>query len=292
MRTPYDRYIRFLITRGKEDTDSVNNSLTELGLPEITRDEFDIHANIVLDSIPNLVRKQVENQKFEGDFLKYMSVLDLREFWLYEKEFRSEESRYIKLVYDIHQDPRLRIALNALLIKGMRKDDLCQTLNLKFSSMLRVEHVDAYEKYFWEVRRMTRTDWKRYIGKCRDFEKNVLFTCFSDDVETVKASLELPSKTSTSDMLQYLFSQSYQKAKHYLRFNSKEQNVEARAWIDQTLKLADRYEKHRTGDVEDFGKSLQMEFDFIDSDFMTPDDTMIKELKERKDQIQDGDVNT
>jgi hypothetical protein len=285
MRTPYDRYIRFLITRGKESADSTNAVLKDLGLPEITDDEFDAQFDLVFDSVPKAIAKQIESQKFEGDFLKHMAVLDVKELWQYER--KEESYRFVKLVYDIHYDPRLKIALNALLIKGMRTADLCQTLNLKFSSMLKVEHVELYEKFFWSVSRMSRQDWKRYIKKCKEFEQSILFTCFSDDIETVKASLELPAKTAVPDMLQYLLSQSYQKAKHYLRFSSKDQNMEARLWIEQTMKLSDRYEKHRTGNMEDFGKSLQMEFDYVDADFMTPDEQMRADVA-RREQSEEG----
>ena len=113
----------------------------------------------------------------------------------------------------------------------------------------------------------------------------ILFTCFSENLETVKAALELPSKTSSSDILQFLLSQSYQKAKQYLRFSSPDTNEEARKWISQVIQLSDKYEKHRTGDVEDFGKSLQMEFDYIDTEFMTPDEQSIKELKETAEKL-------
>lgn len=282
MRTPYDRYIRFLITRGKEDTESINDVLKDLGLPEISEGEFDAQASLVFDSVPQSVAKQIETQKFEGDFLKYMAVLDVKELWLYEKEFKDEDFRYLKLVYDIHYDPRLKVALNALLIKGMRVDDLCQAMNLKFASMLKIDHVQMYEKFFWSITRMTRKDWKGHLKKCKEFEQSVLFTCFSDDLEAVKVSLELPAKTAVADMLQYLLSQSFQKAKHYLRFSSKDQNSEARLWIDQTIKLSDRYEKHRTGNMEDFSKVLQMEFDYIESDFMTPDEQMIADIARRE----------
>lgn len=284
MRTPYDRYIRFLITRGKEDTEGINGVLKDLGLPEITEEEFAAQYDLVIDSVPKSIAKQIETQKYEGDFLKYMSVLDVKELWLHEN--KDEAFRFMKLVYDIHYDPRLKIAINSLLIKGMKVEDICQTLNLKFSSMLRSEHVQNYEKFFWSVNRMTRQDWKRYLKRCKEYEQSILFICFSDDIEAVKAQLELPAKTSVPDMLQYLLSQSFQKAKHYLRFSSKDQNLEARAWIDQTMKLSDRYEKHRTGSMDDFGKALQMEFDYVDADFMTPDDQMIADIA-RKEQVGD-----
>ena len=211
-----------------------------------------------------------------------MKVLDVKELWDYEKPFKTSDYQYIKLLYDLHSDPRLRLTIGALLIKGVRAEDIVQMVNLKFASMLKAEHVILYEKFFWNHRRMTRKEWKEYLVDRDSFEKHILFLCFSEDIETVKAALELPSKTSSSDMLQYMLSQSFQKAKHYLKYNSPDQNAEAREWIKVTMSLSDKYEKHRTGDVEDFGKTLQMEFDYVESDFMTPDDQMLTDVEQKK----------
>lgn len=285
MRRPYDLYIRFLITKGLSEDDEINEVLQDLSLPAVDHNSIEQQYNIVYNFVPTPVAKQIESKVHDGDFLRWMKTFEVYELWMFEKKYKNADYNYLKLVYDIHTDPRLRIALGALLIKGIKPQDLVQILNLKYSSMLKVEHIEAYEKYFWNFKKLTRRDWRNYIDECSDYEKNVLFTCFSENLETVKALLELPSKTSSSDILQYLLSQSYQKAKQYLRSNSPDTNEEARKWISQVIQLSDKYEKHRTGDVEDFGKSLQMEFDYIETDFMTPDEQSIKELKDSADKL-------
>lgn len=285
MRKPYDLYIRFLITKGLSEDSDINDALKDLSLPEVDTETIQTQYNLVFNNIPKPVAKQIETKVHDGDFLKWMKIFEVHELWMFERKYKDPDFNYLKLVYDIHSDPRLRIALNALLIKGIKPTDLAQILNLKYASMLKPEHVEAYKKFFWNFQALTRRDWRDYIDDCSDFEKSILFTCFSENLEAVKAALELPSKTSSSDILQYLLSQSYQKAKQYLRMSSPDTNEEARKWISQVIQLSDKYEKHRTGDVEDFGKSLQMEFDYIETDFMTPDDQSIKELKESADKL-------
>jgi len=282
MGRPYDHYLRFLVTKGLEETSSFNDALEELSLPKVTEEEIDHQYKLVFNTVPKPVQNQITSRKYEGEFRKWMKVLDVNELWDYEKPFRTSEYQYIKLLYDLHSDPRLRLVIGALLIKGVRHEDIVQMVNLKYSSMLKVEHVSLYEKFFWNHRRMTRKEWKNYLADRDSFEKNILFMCFSEDIDTVKAALELPSKTSSSDMLQYMLSQAFQKAKHYLRYNSPDQNMEAREWIKVTMSLSDKYEKHRTGDVEDFGKTLQLEFDYVESEFMTPDEQMLSDVEQKK----------
>lgn len=282
MARPYDTYLRFLVTKGLQETQEYNDALEALCLPAVSDAIVDEHYQFVYKMLPKPVQKQIETKHYEGDFRKWMKVLEVDELWSFEKQYKTVDTQYIKLVYDIHSDPRLRLTLGALLLKGVKPMDLVQMVNLKYSSMLKPEHLELYEKYFWNVKRMTRGDWKSYLKIADSYQQSILFTCLADDIDAVKVELDLPAKTSTSDMLQYLLANCFQKAKHHLRLGTPENSAEARKWIDEVLKLSDKYEKHRTGDMADFSKTLQMEFDYVDTDFMTPDDQMKDEIQRAK----------
>lgn len=280
---PYELYVRFLITKGFESLEDVNKQLTELSLKPITQDEFERQFKTVHDALPKPISNNIAHKRYtEGTFLQWMKVLEVAELWDYEPAFKTPEKAWIKLVYDIGYDPQLRMAIQALLVKGMAHQDICQTLNLKFSYMLRPEHLALYERFFWSPRRMTRGAWREYLKLCDEREKALMFTALTESLDVVKTYLELPATVNISETLQYLLTNSYQKAKHYLRLSTKESNAEARAWIGQVISLADKYEKHRTGDVEDFGKTLQMEFEFIDTEFPTPDEQTLSELRAKQ----------
>ena len=47
------------------------------------------------------------------------------------------------------------------------------------------------------------------------------------------------------------------------------------------MNLADKYEKYRSADSSDFSKSLQMEFEYIDNEFPTPDESTLSLLNDR-----------
>jgi hypothetical protein len=279
MVKPYELYVRFLVTKGCDELELVNTALTDLTLQPITQEDLDRHYNLIHDTLPDPVSRQLLDKRYEGDFLQWMGVLDVRGMWLLEKPYRNPDDGNLRLVYDVHHDIKLRMSLNALLLKGAAAPDICQSLNTKFSYMLKPAHVDLYAKYFWDHRRMTRTLWRSYLAGASEAERSILFVALSEPLDVIKTLLDLPSKSNISDSLQYLFASAYQKARHYLRLSSKESNAEARAWITTSIALADKYEKHRTGDLEDFSKSLQMEFEFVDSEFPTPDATAMAELQ-------------
>lgn len=282
MARPYDLYLRFLVTQGYDTFEKANAHLKDIGLIPITSKEFESHYELVHRYLPDRVFQQVRAQKFEGDFIAWMAKLDLKELWLGEPSFRGKHGgQDLSLVYGILQDPRLRITINALLVKGVLAPDIAPVVNPKFSSMLKEEHLNIYRKFFWNPQRMARSDWRAYLAEAGNYEKNILFVALTEPLDELKSTLDLPSKTNVSDALQYLLTQSYRKAKHYLQHASESANKEARAWIGQTVKLAEKYEKYRSGDVMDFGKELQMEFDYIESDFPTPDEQLLKEVQQK-----------
>jgi hypothetical protein len=283
---PYDLYIRFLCTKGVNSLESANEQLKTLDLPTIAAKTFEKQYNLVQDTLPVGIIRQIESKSYTPDFIKWMKAIDVAELWGYERAFRSQESSNIRLVYDLHTDHLLRLTLNALLIKSKNFDEIAQEVNLKFSSLLKAHHVELYKKYFWDVERMTRNAWRELLRDLGDDTRAILLTALTEDINILKAMLELPTRAALGDSLQYLFVQAFRKAKFYLKLDTPDTNGEAREWIKMVMSLADKYDKHSTGDAKDFGKQLQMEFEFLDGDFPTPDkvtlDGLQQELKEKE----------
>lgn len=281
MVRPYELFVRFLITRGK-NLQALNEELTAQRLPPIRQPDYDRHHELVHRTVPNPVSDQIVDQRLEGDFLKCMKMLEVDALWAWEPRYRRSDTLSLKLMYDINQDPQLRTVVWCLLLKGVIATDICQAVNAKFSCMLKPEHVAIYGRFFCDPQRMTRTDWRGYLPLAEPPEREHLFRALTMPLDTVRTFLELPSKTDIGHTLQNLLTNSYTKARHWLGLNTPESNKEARAWIHTTLSLVDKYEKHRTGDMDDFAKTLQMEFDFIDSSFPTPDELTRSEVMNRR----------
>ena len=275
MATPYDLYIRFLATKGIDDVVGINNELSKYKLPPIEQPELDMQWGLIHGSMSKNIVSQIERKIYEPDFTAALLVLEVRDLW---QEFAdSQVKSNIKLVYDIHQDLHMKITINALLIKRLSLTEIVRLLSAKFSTHLKEVQVDTYSRFFFDPRRMKRKDWKDYLKKCSVREKKIYFTALTEEESVLKTELDLPAVVNVSESIQWLLTKSFLKARSFMDVGTPEANKEARDWTDQVIKLADKYEKYRSGDQNDFAKMLQMEFDFIDEPFETPDDATYKE---------------
>ena len=271
--TPHLLYIRYLATLNY-DYSQMCEHFTELNLAEPDVDVYSNEVMLIEEKLPASVRTQIEKRKYSAGFLKWMEILEVKKFWRCAKATRT-------LVLDIHQDPHVRLAINALLLKGMPVGELTQSLNIKFATTLTEEVLELYKFFFFNIPRMTRTAWKVYLRKCEPHEQKIYFMAFTSPLEVVKTEFELPAKISVSNTLQYLLSKSFEKAKTSLAHDHPESGKEARAWIKQVAELADKYEKHRVSDASDFSQTLQMEFEYVDQEFPSPDPETLAELEEQ-----------
>lgn len=278
---PYDLYLRFLYTKGCFEFAAVKNELKRLDLPPIDYETYEAQGNYVNSNASPAAIRQMERKRYDLGFLNWMEEVDVKQMWYGEEFFKNgDKEKPVALAMDIHNDPVFRIALNALLIKNVDIGDLVPMLNIKFSTAYKPSSFELYRKFFFDPRRMKRKDWKAYLKRCSDQEKSIYFCALTEPIETVKCRLGLPSRVEVSDELSKLLRHAIDKSHQYLAIGSKETNHEARSWIDTVIKLTEKYEKYRTADSSDFGKSLQMEFEYVDTDFDTPDSETLEKLNQ------------
>lgn len=291
---PYDLYIRYLFTSGVDDVHVLNEKLEKFCLDAISQDGFESIVNHVAANIPKSILRQIEKKSYSVDFMKWMRYLGVDSLWPNDNP---EHATDLKLVYDIHSDKHYRLALQALLIRNVNISEIQQILAAKFAANYRERHLILFKEFFFDPGRMSREDWSAYLRRRSNQEKHVYFVALSEETEALKAELGLYSNISVSDELSRLLRKSLNKAHQYLKLSSKESNYEARAWISTAMNLADKYEKYRSADSSDFSKSLQMEFEYIDNEFPTPDESTLsllndrlksKEEKRTKEDAEDG----
>lgn len=293
MAVPYELFLRFLATRGCDGHLEAGRALRKLGLPIVDQEDVDRQFTLIYDVLPKIAIDQIERQKPGKELALASKVLEIEHLWYFEKEaldgtmgseFQTEARDWkkdMKLTYDVHSDRMLRLSMNALLIKGVSDSEIVRILSSKFSMLLKEKQVGLYTKLFFNPKVMTRRDWKKFLENSPQEERKIYFTALTEDVEALKTDLDLPAVYNTSASLQWLLTKSFRKAKQFIDIGTPEGAQEARAWIDKVAMLTDKYEKYRAGDQHDFSKALQMEFEFLEDDFGTPDDTIRQEVESR-----------
>lgn len=281
MTIPHELYIRFLVTLGYDSKDAINRNLRELNLPDISSDVYVRQAVFVQENLPKGVIAQIASKKFGPDFMKAMKAIDVDDFWYGEgnwaKDFPQRRTD-LKLTIDIHKDPLLRLTISALMMKGMNIGDIIPLIAGKFAAVLKENHLNLFKKLFFRHDTMTRGDWRKYLAALPAEEQNVFFLALTEDIDVVKTELGIAARISSSDSLQFLLQKSMQKAKNYLSLNTPTADKEARAWISQIVNLTEKYEKYKSSDTSDFSKALQLEFDYIDVQYPTPDNETLADL--------------
>jgi len=281
MASPYDLFCRYLLTQGADDLNALNEALAEHRCLPVSQESFDAQFEYV-SRLPESVREQIRTGKHEGSFPAWMKTIGLDEV------YATTKTPTWGKILTILQDPQAKNALNALLTKRAKPDQTAQIINQKYSLGISGPETALYGKIFWDPSRMPREAWRAYLRGAAEAERAILMVALSEPLEFLKSYLELPAKTSTSEMLQHLMAMSYLKAKQYLRQSGPTTNAEARAWIATTEHLATKYEKFKSGDVQDFAKELEMTFDYVETNFDTPDEEILKEVT-RKAGVEESD---
>ncbi|NBO09710.1 MAG: hypothetical protein EBV30_10310, partial [Actinobacteria bacterium] len=66
---------------------------------------------------------------------------------------------------------------------------------------------------------------------------------------------------------------------HYSRMSTPQADGQARAWAKVGFDAGVKYEKFSASDVQDFAKTVQTEFDYIESDIPTVQPDMLSQIK-------------
>lgn len=290
---PYDLYVKFLVTKGHHSLKEINDELSKVQLAPINQNIFERHIRAVKSVLPAPIWDQIEKQKIYGQaFFKWMKALDLDEIWLAEKAYRSEETvKLWTLIYDISEDPQVRMAVRAMLMKKSELEELANALNAKYATMLNKNHLRLFRKFMWNHALMKRKDWKDYLlqESVSNSEKDLLFSCLTETEDVVRTKLGLPANLITSDILQMMATESVLKVKHFLKVQDQNGNREARFWMDKAQQLLALREKYKAADLRDFSKELQMQFEYVETEFETPDEEVLKEVQEKDPTSKEGE---
>jgi hypothetical protein len=288
MRVPHEQYIRFLITTGL-DAEESNEHLSELGLPPVSASYWDQQHEILHGTkLPNTVKSfwnLEEKKKFPKDFFSYMNSLGLKEAWAYNVG----KDKYFMVAVDVLKDPDVSICTRALLSMKTAVEEVSALVNGKFGMAFPKESVELFQKYFFQPLIMTRESWRKYIDTIPREERSLIYQGITGDKNGLRAELSLPVKISVADHYQKLHIFAMQKFDTYRNSNDPSADQHALKWAQMAMSSGDKYEKLKIGDATDFGRDIQMEFDFIDTDFPMIGEETLEEIRDHAENGMNND---
>lgn len=288
MKLPHQNYIRFLITSGLDHKETVDH-LEELNLPSCDVEYWNYQYEALHEvSLPKKIKKfwRSPKPKLPKGFFEYMSVVDLKEAW----QYNCGKNKYFKVAVDAAADPQITIILNALLAGKSQKEELSAIINGKFAMPFPKEAVALYEKYFFNPKIMDRKSWKLYLRSLTNSEeRQLIYLGIMGEEQELRAELGIPTKISVSENYQKLHVFAMNKFNTYRSAQDPEADKEALKWAKLAMSSGDKYEKLKVSDATDFVRDIQMEFEYIDTNFPTIGQSDLEEIKSEKDAGQNND---
>ena len=288
MRLPFEQYVRFLITANL-DFDGIQENLEEHCLAQVTKKYWEEQKAILeATKIPKTVKSfwvAKKREKLPKDFLKYMNAVGLKEAWLYNlgkgKDFR--------IAIDALTDSDVSICVRSLLALRLPLEEISALVNGKFGMAFPLAAAGIFQKYFFQTLIMSREYWRSYLGTLPAEEKHLIYLGITGQQTVLRAELSLPVKISVADHYQKLHIFAMQKFELYKKTNSPDADQNALKWAQMAMSSGDKYEKLKVGDASDFGRDIQMEFDFIDTDFPMIGDENLDEIRQHNVEGQNND---
>ena len=272
MQYPYIKYIYFLITK-RLSYEELKSTLEGHGLICPSEEEIDIYIDDIVEKCPVEAFKKIINRKAKirsvNKFLEYTKAVGVYELWLTESNAKTNRTiAPICKAKELFFDRKKSREINCFIINKLPEEDIIQAFNQRYKVAIAKSTIQAYKQYFFHTEIMDRDDWIYFLIPQPPRIKHLYLTAMNEDSNTVRHELGYKTKLEYSDALQDIFSTAYYKFREFTRRGAPtEEHEGARRWAKTVFDAGDRREKLQTGDMGEFKETLQMKFEFEESEF-------------------------
>jgi len=272
---PQKRYITWLMLEG-EEVEAIAKHLDSLSLPLLSNSAYTeiAEAAALLPLSPGLRRRLIQKRPWDEASRAMLDRLEFADIYDYRFK-RPDISHYLEAQWKeckaLLDQPTIRVTVETTLIAKVPTEELAPILMQQSGFHVTQEGLDLYCRYFFDCSAMRRDDWREYIKNCsNDPYVYVRYqTALLKPKDEVLYQVGLPTKTQFSQFLSMLVTTASYKFQHYTAHNKPESDAQARQWAKLGMDAGVRAEKFASGDVTDFAKAVQAEFDLVESDIPT-----------------------
>lgn len=173
MRYPYERFLRFLVSRKVP----VDRTLDRYGLPSVgALWEADCRTNI-RKSAPYSVSQYIDaddDQELvarEG-FIEWAEKEGFAPLWMIQREFGgAKPSPALDTAFQIFVNPHARAVVGMLLLSEVPSDEICSLVQTRFDLGVDEETLDLYTTIFWDIELLGRAGWQAFMAELKTKEE-------------------------------------------------------------------------------------------------------------------------
>lgn len=253
MRYPYERFLRFLVSR-KVD---VNQALNRYGLPNVGGMWTAEARTHIRKSAPYAITHYLDSDEDEltlrDGVLEWAEVEGFRELWVAQAEFGGRQAcPQLDVAFRIFINPFARCIMGLLLLSRARDDEIVEIIQERFDVGLEEEALPLYRDIFWDVRLMGRSAWSGFVQSLLTKEERhyLSYGLAAPTCEEVRHILGLEAMLDPETILSQIMS------KAYLQFKAAMEEVHpdlagATRWADLSLKAINSMNNRNRGGRDD-----------------------------------------
>jgi hypothetical protein len=237
VRYPYERFLRFLVSR-KAD---VNAKLERYGLPRagdlwIARVRSQIRAEA-----PHAIAAYLDSTSAElvarHEVLAWAEAEGFRCLWEYQPEFGSIESIDLKSAFRIFVNPYARAVCGMLLLSGADGEEVSSVLDERFDIAITPSSLELYCTLFWDESLLSRDEWPVFIEQLTTKEEQHFISSGlgATSVDQVREVAGVESLVDQTAIINDLLGSAYRQYKQAMRSPHPE-SAGALKWHEATLK--------------------------------------------------------
>jgi hypothetical protein len=219
VRYPYERFLRFLVSR-KVD---LNLKLGRLGLPSVgplwvseCRSHF---RKTSPASVVRYIDSDDKDVVLKDGFLDWAEREGIREFWEAQVEFGRQERRSHTLALRLFNIPYARGVLGMLLSSKTPKSEICEIVQQRLEVAADDEAVSFYERAFFDKAWMDQSTWPSFLASLPSKEERHLIALGlqSPSGEETRFQVGLPVSIDPETIKLTMLTESYMRWKDAIK---------------------------------------------------------------------------
>lgn len=174
MRHPYERFLRFLVSR-KVD---VNSALIRLGLPAVGGLWAAGCRTSFRETAPFAILRHIDSDDIElvtrDGVLEWAEKEGFRPLWEATPAFGEQKSPDLEVAFRIFSSPRARIRMGLFLFSKATPSEIAEAVREHFDMEVEPSTVELYRSVFWDGASMTRSSWEQLLAGMDREERHYL----------------------------------------------------------------------------------------------------------------------
>jgi hypothetical protein len=257
VRYPYERFLRFLVSRKVP----VDRTVGRYGLPLVgglweAECRTDIRKTAPYSVTQYIDADDDQEMVVTAGFLEWAEKEGIRPLWEIQKEFGGRPpSPELDTAFQIFVNPFSRAVVGMMLLSQATTEEVVELVTGRFDLGVDLDVIGAYTKIFWDTKLLGRTGWRSFIEELKTKEEKhfISLGLQSPTVEEVRQYLGMNTCFTPEDIATRIMSRSFAQYESAMDQPDPE-SANAVMWADLALRaMKELRETKRVASKEDDG---------------------------------------